>query len=113
MRRITLKNTFNEEIKLLINFDKLDDIRIMMILVIGGDEVLVVIKKDGSERVYDTGVKREFDEFNYKYILYDSKAPDFKLMDKFVNRKDSMEMKEWIKRRQKNEVLQNLCVPCK
>lgn len=92
MKRIILKNHKGEDVNTTVHFDRLGKIRKLMIAVIGGDEVLFVIHKDGRQKVYDTGPDRTFDEFNYRYMLYDSKNPNPDIIEDFINRSDTMDM---------------------
>lgn len=91
MRKLVLKNHKNEEFKTKIDLDRLGKVKKMMILVIGGDEVLLVTRKDKKQVVYATSNAK--DGYNYRYMLYNYKHPDPELLDEFMNREDSMSMK--------------------
>ena len=72
-----------------IELGPIEDISVAFIKVLSGDEVLTVVKKDGTYEEYDSSSCRTIDFFDDKYTVI--KNGEFLMMDSdsWINRTDS------------------------
>lgn len=77
-----------------------ENISMITIDVITGDEVATVYFKDGAAKEFDTGIERILDYFDYSYILYNSntaKEKNEEILKKFLNRNTSYSLEFFVK----------------
>ncbi len=78
------------------NIDNFDDVKMMIMSVVSGDEVLEIVYNDGDiETVDPGGTNRYADYDDYIYVIYDAKKSE-NLIDYpgFVNRTSSYWLKD-------------------
>ena len=75
-----------------IDLDNLEQLSMINVQVISGDEVVTVYFKDGTTKIWDSSNCRFYDFFDDEYILYSeykSKEENEKMLSGFFSRKKS------------------------
>lgn len=91
MRKLVLMDYANEKVEIPIDLDDLNEIKGIKIRVITGDEVAIVLWKNGQTKAYDSSNCRFESFFDGSYQLY-SDGKFYVDLDAFDLRKDSYEM---------------------
>lgn len=81
----------DEKIKTKINLDKLDEILLIIIEVVSGDELISVIYQNGEYERFNSNYRRIMNFYEGGYILY-SKKEKINRIEEFLKRKDSYEL---------------------
>ena len=84
---------YDENVK---TFDigELNDIRMINIMILSGDEVASAYYKDGSTARFDSSNVRMIDYYDGEYCIYDI-ADDTNVIDAWKERKDSYDHSWW------------------
>lgn len=91
MRNLVLMDYANKKVETPIDLDDLNDIEEIEIRVITGDEIAIVLWKNGQTKAYDSSGCRFESFFDGSYQLY-SCGEFIADLDAFESRKDSYEM---------------------
>ena len=79
------------KVKTTIDLNKLDEIKIIIIIVLSGDEICLVKYKNGKEEKFDSSncrINGYFDNFDNMYTLYDI-SENINFIEEFKKREDS------------------------
>ena len=88
MKFLKIMDYRGEETETQIDIDNLDDIYVISIEVVSGDEICTVFYTNGNIETYDSSCYRTMNFDDKKYEIY-NKLKGINIIYKFIERKDS------------------------